>query len=150
MTQGQVLTPLIMFQSSKLFYKCAYANPLCKYASDEFPNMFLPLMKKVLPSCVLCLRGRFFHGEQQYTSSLYLVAQGILPGIVSLLFNLWSWDRLFFLTKTFQLREWSRACVCVGQRPRPLPRLKCRGQKKNTVPRLRFKHRDIREGSFVY
>ena len=49
---------------------------------------------------------------KQYISSLYLVAQGILPEIVSLLFIPWSWYRRFFLTKSFQPREWPRACVC--------------------------------------
>ena len=52
--------------------------------------------------------------------------------------------------------------VCVGWCPKPLPKLKSRGKKKKTSPRLKFKHRDKNsmvipivvkhggEGSFLY
>ena len=47
-------------------------------------------------------------------SSLYFVAKRILSGILFLLLYSWSWDHLFsILTKTFQIREWSRVCVCI-------------------------------------
>ena len=94
-----------------------------------YNNYFRLYQNSTFPPCIWLLRG--------FCLELYPYCLFRGHGIV-----------FFVLTKTFQPREWSRACVCVGQRPRPLPRLKSRGQNKMTITRSRFKLRDTILGKF--